>query len=141
MDTVTIVCKWNCILKKKQLSIEGLKMNTPTTFTWKNIQRPTVTFSFTDEASRTTRVTILETKHILINNSLLIETIHNDKHMATIILTADTESNEILCRVGHFTDIGEFNELYYDESEFSGSVARFGWSVDDLSEDLFEECC
>lgn len=141
METVKIICRWNCILKKKKLTIEGLKMNTPATFTWKNIQSPTVTFSFTDESSRETRTTTLESRYILVNNSLIIETIHNDKHMATLILTADSESNEILCRVGHFTDVGEFNELYYDESEFSDSAARFGWSVDCLTDELFEECC
>jgi hypothetical protein len=116
-------------------------MNTPATFTWKNIQSPIVTFSFTDECSRETRITTLESSHILVNNSLIIETIHNDKHMATLILTADSESNEILCRVGHFTDVGEFNELYYDESEFSDSTSPLGWSVSNLTDELFEECC
>ena len=141
MDIVGFLFRWNGILQKKQLCIEGVKMNTPHSFSWKREQDIFATFRFTNESSNEARITELQTRHGIIHKSLIIELIHNDTQMATVILTPDESDHEIVCRVGHFTDIGEFNEMFYDGSDFTASWGRVGWSVDEYPEDLFEECC
>lgn len=100
-------------------------------------------FKFKNDGTQERRITTLENVYTVIGNNLIIGVSHNDKQMATVILTADSSDDNIICRVGHFTITGEFCEYVYDEAEYNEDSLslRYIWGVDEYPEYMFGECC
>jgi hypothetical protein len=142
MSDLNFSFEWNGILEKKKLYIDGVKayMNRGDP-TWCRDQTPRGYFKYKNETTEAERVTSIETSCAVIGNSLVIGLIHNDKQMSTIILSTIESSPDIVCRIGHFTDVGEFCELFYEETEYDEERSILVWGVDDYPEDLFRECC
>lgn len=145
MAPVTFSFRWNGILQCKKLVIEGLDIDTDEdVWKWKRPSIMTAQFEYTIEGTEK-KCTTLETSYAMIANTIVLGLIHNDKEVATIILTIDEDADEIVCRVGKFTHVGEFNEMYYEEPELEQREGerrvRIVFGVDVFPEDLFEECC
>lgn len=144
MSSFKFLLEWNGIMKHKQLFIDNVSVDRMNGggIKWTRSQTPTAYFKFKDDREEFSRITTLESDCAVIDTSLIIGFTHNDKQMATIILSAESDSNNIVCRVGHFTVYGEFCEAYYEEVDCD-DVERtvVVWGVDEYPEFFFKECC
>lgn len=138
MSSVDFLYIWNGIQKRKKLFVSGLKMINRSC--WNEEQNPIVTIKYEEETSEA-RITSLNCSYVIASNNLILSLKHNDKQMATVILTIDNSDFDVTTRVGHFMTNGEFNELFYEDSLIEDSRGRFIWSVDEYSNILFNECC
>lgn len=140
MTVLTFSFRWNGILQSKKLVIEGLDIDMSTEdWKWNRPENVTAQFEYKHEGVETKSAT-LETNYALIENTIVLGMIHNDKQVATIIFTIDEATNELVLRIGKFTSVGEFNEMYYEDLDIESTRVRVVFGVDVYPEDLFEEC-
>jgi hypothetical protein len=145
MTPLTFSILWNGILQSKKITIEGLDIDTGgDDWKWKHPKNVTAQFEYRIEGVET-RTATLETRCSLIANTIVLGLIHNDEQMITVILAIDESVDELICRIGKFTRVGEFNEMFYEEPELQERDEerriRVVFGVDIYPEDLFEECC
>jgi hypothetical protein len=141
MTVLTFSFRWNGILQSKKLVIEGLDIDMSTEdWKWNRPENVTAQFKYKHEGVETKTAT-LETSYALIENTVVLGMIHNDKQIATIIFTIDLADNDLVIRIGKFTSVGEFNEMFYDDLEIERTHVRVTFDVDVYPEVLFEECC
>ena len=138
MSSINFLYVWNGIQKKKKLYISELKMINRSC--WNEEQSPDVIIKYEEETIEK-RITSLNCSYVIASNNLILSLKHNDKQMATVILTIDNSDFDITTRVGHFMANGEFNEMFYEDSLIIESRGKFTWGVDEYPSSLFHECC
>ena len=142
MSSLTFLFRWHGILQSKKLIIEGLGIQDRMAddWKWKRPENVTAQFEYKHEGVETITTT-LETRYTVIENIIVLGLIHNDKQVASIIFIIDESTDELICRIGKFTPVGEFNEMFYEEPEIEDNRVRVVFGVEVYPEDLFEECC